>query len=541
MQKNENVIQLLQGVKDQPSYDAAKQQAESIMPGSTKNLPPNYDPNTITQMTQKALSVKDNLQIQAMGAYRNSMIGLKAINTFGSVADAQANGYIKTPDGAAWMPAQPTGQAAPRPTQSGSQYLPPVSAAVAGVAGQPIPAAATAPIPAPAVGGAAAVPPALPAAVTTPAPTQTGAIAPIPGFKDPTQNLASLPAAQVANMPVNGASQPIAAQPTAAQVANTPATAQPNNMAQPPVKNSGETEKSFNDRQKAYTTAQGLAQRGQISQQQIAIDQQRLAETTRHDQATDGSNVQSIPAPTDANGQPLTGSALLAAPANAASNHAIAEQALADGSARMPQLRTPMAMAQWEKEVADMKRVDPTADTNRSANLLKFQTGQQGNQVRSLSVSVNHLDTLSQLTDALGNGDTNAINGLSNTLSKQFGDPSVTNFNTAKQVVADEVMKAVIGAGGGQGDRDKAQEALSSANSPEQLKGVIQTYKSLMTGQLQGLQQQYKGATGRNDFTSKISPNAQQEIGAQNGGQSVQATKVLNGVIYHNVNGQWMQ
>ncbi len=112
MQKNENVIQLLQGVTDQPSYDRAKQSAQSMgLP--IDHLPPNYDQNTINQLTQSALSVKDRLQIQAMQGYRQAMIGLKAANTFGSVQAAAAAGYGPSADGSGmWQPLAPVQQPA---------------------------------------------------------------------------------------------------------------------------------------------------------------------------------------------------------------------------------------------------------------------------------------------------------------------------------------------------------------------------------------------------------------------------------------------
>jgi len=35
-----------------------------------------------------------------------------------------------------------------------------------------------------------------------------------------------------------------------------------------------------------------------------------------------------------------------------------------------------------------------------------------------------------------------AVNRISNVLTTQFGAPAVTNFNTGKQIIADEVLKA---------------------------------------------------------------------------------------------------
>ena len=142
-----------------------------------------------------------------------------------------------------------------------------------------------------------------------------------------------------------------------------------------------------------------------------------------------------------------------------------------------------------------------------------FTTGKNGNTVRSLNVAVNHLDTLGQLSEALNNKDMNLFNKISNVYSQQTGMPAITNFNAAKKIVADEIVKGIVGSGGGVADREEAAASISAANSPEQLKGVIDTYKQLLGGQLSGLKQQYEVSTGKKDFNKFISPNTQKNIG----------------------------
>jgi hypothetical protein len=156
-----------------------------------------------------------------------------------------------------------------------------------------------------------------------------------------------------------------------------------------------------------------------------------------------------------------------------------------------------------------------------------FATGAQGNQVRSLNVAVNHLSTLSDLAAALQNGNVQAINKAKNEYKAQTGFEAPTDFNTAKNVVGDEVVKAVIGSGGAQSDRDNAQKVIDSANSPAQLRGAINTYQTLLGGQLNGLAKQYRASTGRNDFAERfLNPNTVAATAkgnpVQSGGYSVQ-------------------
>ena len=172
-----------------------------------------------------------------------------------------------------------------------------------------------------------------------------------------------------------------------------------------------------------------------------------------------------------------------------------------------------------------VKELNPEYSGSTFANVKqaeqKFNVGKQGDTVRSLNVAVSHLDTLGQLSEALNNNDINLFNKIGNTYAKQTGSPIPTNFNAAKKIVADEIVKGIVGSGGGVADREEAAASIDAANSPAQLKGVIDTYKQLLGGQLSGLKQQYEVSTGKKDFNKFISPNTQKNIGDHS--QSVQS------------------
>ena len=150
----------------------------------------------------------------------------------------------------------------------------------------------------------------------------------------------------------------------------------------------------------------------------------------------------------------------------------------------------------------------------------KFNVGKQGDTVRSLNVATNHLDTLGGLADALNNNDIQALNKVSNIWKTQTGQVAPTNFEGAKKIVADEVVKAIVGSGGGVADREEAARSIQAASSPQQLKGIINTYKDLMHGQLTGLRQQYETSTGKKDFNKYLSPSVLGNNVVQPTGQS---------------------
>lgn len=155
---------------------------------------------------------------------------------------------------------------------------------------------------------------------------------------------------------------------------------------------------------------------------------------------------------------------------------------------------------------------------SRNSAVKAFDSGKQSNTVKSFNVSIAHLDSLGNLADALDNGNLTLLNRAGNAYKEQTGNPAPTNFNAAKKIVADEIVKAIVGSGGGVADREEAARTISAANSPAQLKGVIKTYQDLMVGQLGGLEQQYKTGTKRDDFNKYLSGRAQEIYKEHQGG-----------------------
>jgi hypothetical protein len=168
-----------------------------------------------------------------------------------------------------------------------------------------------------------------------------------------------------------------------------------------------------------------------------------------------------------------------------------------------------------------MKRVmelNPDYQSNeygsRSKAFKDFGSGKLGQQVASFNRSFAHLDTLSKLSEALGNNDIPALNQIGNYFSKQTGQAAPNNFEGAKKIVADEIVKAIVGNGGGVGDREEAAKTINNAQSPQQLAGMIDTYKELLGGQLNSLSLQYGNSTGRKDFDRFLTPEVAEYVKA---------------------------
>ena len=181
----------------------------------------------------------------------------------------------------------------------------------------------------------------------------------------------------------------------------------------------------------------------------------------------------------------------------------------------------PKSLAGQVSAILEHRAAPPSGNTTRSSQLMQivqaadptydaqqyktkqgietaFTAGLPSRTLKSINVADDHLKVLNSTIDALQNNDAKLFNQLGNTIATQFGAPAPTDFNGVKTIVADELVKAILGGAGALGDRKAIQETVSSANSPEQLRSMIKRYQQLMDGQRTGLADQYKSGGGNN-------------------------------------------
>jgi hypothetical protein len=145
-----------------------------------------------------------------------------------------------------------------------------------------------------------------------------------------------------------------------------------------------------------------------------------------------------------------------------------------------------------------------------------FTSGRSAVATRSFNTAIDHLETMEKLATALQNNDTRLFNSVGNFFAKQTGTAAPANFEAAKAIVGGEVAKALTGANMALKDREEIRDAIIASSSPEQLRGVLKTFKQLLGGQLNSLNIQYQTSTGRDDFRNKLSPASKRELDALN-------------------------
>lgn len=238
-----------------------------------------------------------------------------------------------------------------------------------------------------------------------------------------------------------------------------------------------------------------------IQRMQVGREAAANAETARHNKAVEAANnplASMTGQPQEAGAQPpqISGDEFLKT-----LNPNIASQvkALAEGRMAFPSgfaLKSPY----WQSLIQAVGQYDPTFDAvnygARASTRKDFTSGKAATQVNALNTVLGHLNGLSDAAEALNNTDYPALNSVLNTLSKAVGRPTVTNFDTIKKAVADEVTRVWRQAGGSVEDIKQAQSNLSGANSPDQLRGAIATYGELLKSKLGSLADQYKQGMG---------------------------------------------
>jgi hypothetical protein len=150
----------------------------------------------------------------------------------------------------------------------------------------------------------------------------------------------------------------------------------------------------------------------------------------------------------------------------------------------------------------------------KAASLRAYSAaGKEGQAIQAANTGLNHLETVEQLALAQKNGDTRLFNSIANRLAAATGRPAPTNLAAAITMVSPEVSKAVIGAAGGQAEREEFARNFNPDGSPEQALEGIGVIKELMGGRMTEAQRTYERTTGKKDFrATMLSPAAQRML-----------------------------
>jgi hypothetical protein len=180
--------------------------------------------------------------------------------------------------------------------------------------------------------------------------------------------------------------------------------------------------------------------------------------------------------------------------------------AVAHGAAPITTLLPRGATVQQRQGVmAALLRINPNFNSGLASSISGTENdaahGAMAKNLTAIRTANNHLGQLGDAAVALQNGNVQALNKIGNAYNVQMGGSAATNFSTVKNAVAGELAKALTGTATVD-EIHQMNTDISSAQSPQQIAGVVKTYQGLMQSKAHNLQTQYEnGKSGSIDFS----------------------------------------
>lgn len=199
-------------------------------------------------------------------------------------------------------------------------------------------------------------------------------------------------------------------------------------------------------------------------------------------------------ATTDASGNPLSEEDL-----RKAAMQDPTAKAIADYLQRPPSL----ARGGTAKTILDrVRRIDPTYDEKEYNARNKVATdfapsGASGKLLTGAEIALSHLSAVMQAKDALKSGNMRLLNAIGNRLGKELGQPAATTYDGIVSMVSPEISRLVIGATGGQEEREKMAQNFRADASPEQTRAQVKSMVGLVGTRLDAMASAYKSQMGR--------------------------------------------
>ncbi len=124
-----------------------------------------------------------------------------------------------------------------------------------------------------------------------------------------------------------------------------------------------------------------------------------------------------------------------------------------------------------------------------------FAGGEGARQARSLNTLADHVALTREYGEAMRNNDIKRANAALNQWAIETGHPEVNDYNVARTIMADEVVRLLTNTGGSEQDRSGMQALFDTNAAPEQIEGALNVATRFVHGRLSALEQQY----ARND------------------------------------------
>ena len=171
--------------------------------------------------------------------------------------------------------------------------------------------------------------------------------------------------------------------------------------------------------------------------------------------------------------------------------------------------------ADRQRMVKLVNQYDPEYDQGKApakfAVRRDFTAGPTSKNITSINTAIGHMETLDKLSQALNNKDTQGVNKIVNSVASYFGKPEINNQELATQAVGDELMRTFRQVGASEHEANAWQAKFNSANSPEKLRGAVETGADLLSSRIRSVDDQWKrGMETENGFPNLLSPHSKE-------------------------------
>lgn len=174
---------------------------------------------------------------------------------------------------------------------------------------------------------------------------------------------------------------------------------------------------------------------------------------------------------------------------------------------------------QIQKLLNYAQSVDPNYSVNTEKQRYAFKQKWVNDSVQgsvgsrtAINTALGHLADLSEASKALPGGVLKKMNSVKNVLSKEFGDPAVTNFRITLNALGSELARVYKGGVPDASEVTGWQDALAASFSKSQLNGAFNTASKLLSSKITGLRYTYKTAMGKEYDQTVIDPDKRQAL-----------------------------
>ena len=217
-------------------------------------------------------------------------------------------------------------------------------------------------------------------------------------------------------------------------------------------------------------------------------------------------------APIGANGQQVHGDAYLA---SLPTNIQPIVKGIAEGRIAPP---TSFAMSKpyWQGVIQAVSQYDPSFDQTTWPGRVKTRTsftgGPDAANVTAINTALQHAGVVQNALTALDNTGVPAWNSVKNYFSQEMGNAAPTNARESIDALASEGRKIFAGTGGGNlTELENWQKNFPINGSPDQQKGALSQFVSLVDSRLDALADKYNRGMGKaEDKLNFLTPHARQ-------------------------------